>query len=81
MENVLALVPNMTVEEKETSIKLEKVLENAFVVSNIIELTTDVISNLSVKDVSDTIGKETLGRAILSNLVAKRLLDKTTTQE
>ena len=81
MKTVFDSQSNMTIEEKAQVIKLEKILDNAYVLSNVVELATDVVSNLSVSDISDTIGNETLGRSIVSNLVAKRFLDRSIRQE
>ena len=81
MKPVFDSQSNMTIEEKAQVIKLEKILDNAYVLSNVVELATDVVSNLSVSDISDTIGNETLGRSIVSNLVAKRFLDRSIRQE
>jgi len=64
---------DMTIEEQEDAVKVEKVLNNAIVLSNIIELSTSVISNIAGKDIADTLDKENLNKNILSRLIANRI--------
>lgn len=64
---------DLTIDEQATVAQNERVLNNAIVISNIIELTTNVVSKVAGKDVSDSIDGLTLTRKIVSNLVANRI--------
>lgn len=67
---------DLTVQEQEDVIKVNNILDNSLVLSNILELATSVIIKISGKDISSTINKESLNRSVLSNLVANRLKEK-----
>lgn len=66
----------LTVQEQEDVIKINKITDNAIVLSNIIELATSVIIKIAGKDIADSIGEQSLNRNILSNLVANRIKEK-----
>ncbi len=72
---------DMTIEEQQQAVKGGKIRDNAIVVSNIVELATSVVSRVAGKDVADSIGKQSLSRAVLSNLVANRIKEKILTKE
>jgi len=72
---------DMTIEEQQQAVKGGKIRDNAVVVSNIVELATSVVSRVAGKDVADSIGKQSLSRAVLSNLVANRIKEKILTKE
>lgn len=67
---------DLTVEEQQNKIKLDKVKENLIPVANTIELVVSVISRVAGKDISDSIGKDGLSRGVLGNLVANRIKEK-----
>lgn len=67
---------DLTIEEKKERAKLTKVYENALVLSNVIEVVSSVITRVAGKDVADSVGKETLNRSLLSNMVATRIKEK-----
>lgn len=64
---------DLTVQEQEDIIKTTKIAENAVVLSNVVELATSVIIKIAGKDIADTLGKQSLNRNMLSNLVASRI--------
>jgi uncharacterized protein YfeS len=70
-----------TLEEQQTLLKINKIVENAIPLSNIVELATSVIINIAGKDIADTLQQESLNRNILSNLVANRIKEKLLVQE
>jgi hypothetical protein len=72
---------DMTIEEQQQAVKGGKIRDNAIVVSNVVELATSVVSRVAGKDVADSIGKQSLSRAVLSNLVANRIKEKILTKE
>ena len=67
---------DMDLEEQPNQIKIDKILDNAVTVSNIIELATSVVINMAGKDIADSIGEQSLNRSVLSNLVANRVIDR-----
>lgn len=67
---------DLTLKEQEDIIKNTNVLDNAVVLSNIIELATSVIIKIAGQDIADTLNKESLNRNILTNLVSNRLKEK-----
>ena len=67
---------DMDLEEQPNQIKIDKILDNAATVSNIIELATSVVINMAGKDIADSIGEQSLNRSVLSNLVANRVRDR-----
>lgn len=67
---------DLTVSEQENIIKTTKILENAIVLSNIVELATSVIIKIAGKDIADSLGQQSLNRNMLSNLVANRIKEK-----
>lgn len=69
-------MPDLTLQEQQDINKINNILDNSVVLSNIVELATSIIIKISGKDISSTINKESLNRSILSNLVANRLKEK-----
>lgn len=67
---------DLTVAEQEDIIKINKITDNAIVLSNVIELATSVIIKIAGKDIADSIGEQSLNRNMLSNLVANRIKEK-----
>lgn len=67
---------NGTIEEQENAIKTNKIMDNAIVLSNIVELTSAVIIKIAGKDIADTLNKQSLNRNILSTLVSNRIKEK-----
>lgn len=67
---------DLTIEEKKERAKMDNVLSNALVVSNVIEVVTGVITRVAGKDVADTVGEESLNRTVLSNMIATRIKEK-----
>lgn len=67
---------DLTVEEQQNAIKLERIKKNAIPVCNVIEVVTSVVSRIAGKDIADTVGKESLSRSILSNMVAVKVKEK-----
>lgn len=66
----------LTVQEQEDVIKTTKIADNAVVLSNVVELATSVIIKIAGKDIADSVGKQSLNRNMLSNLVANRIKEK-----
>lgn len=60
-------------EENLSSSEIEALQTNTIILSNIIELATSVIINLSGKDIADTINNKSVNRSILSNIVANEI--------
>ncbi|NTW91664.1 MAG: hypothetical protein HGA35_07030 [Erysipelotrichaceae bacterium] len=67
---------DLTVAEQEDVIKTTKIADNAVVLSNVVELATSVIIKIAGKDIADSVGKQSLNRNMLSNLVANRIKEK-----
>lgn len=67
---------DLTLDQQVDITRATKVLDNAKVTSNIIEVVVGVVSKVAGKDISDTISGNTINRNLLSNLVAKKLKDK-----
>lgn len=67
---------DLTIEEKKEQAKLERVYNNGIVISNIVEVVSGVVSRVAGKDISDSVGKETLNRSLLSHMVATRIKEK-----
>jgi hypothetical protein len=67
---------DLTIEEQQDRLKTKKIVDNAIVLSNIVELATSVVQKLAGKDVADSINKQSLNRTVLSNLVANRIKEK-----
>ena len=72
---------DMTIEEQQDRLKTKKIMDNAVVLSNIVELATSVVIKLAGKDVADSINKQSLNRSVLSNLVANRIKEKALKKE
>jgi len=66
----------LTLQEQENILKTRKIFNNAVLLSNIIELSVSVISQIAGKDISDTLSNQTLNRNILNNLVANRIKER-----
>ena len=66
----------LTLQERETALKAKRVLNNSIVLSNIIELTTSVITKLANSDVSESISNQSLTRDLVNNLAANRIKEK-----
>ena len=66
----------MNLEEPQDQTKVYKILDNAVTVSNIVELATSAVINMAGKDIADSLGKQSLNRSVLSNLVANRIKDR-----
>lgn len=67
---------DLTIAEQQDRLKTKKIMDNAVVLSNIVELATSVVIKLAGKDVADSINKQSLNRTVLSNLVANRIKEK-----
>jgi len=67
---------DLTIEEQENIVKINKVLDNSLVISNIVELASSVIIKIAGKDIADTLDKQSLNRNVLSNLVSNRIKEK-----
>jgi len=72
---------DLTLQEQESVLKTKKIFDNAVSLSNIIELTVSIISNIAGKDIADTINKESINRAVLSNIVSNRIKEKLINKE
>lgn len=70
------IMNTLTVQEQEDVIKTTKIADNAVVLSNVVELATSVIIKIAGKDIADSVGKQSLNRNMLSNLVANRIKEK-----
>lgn len=70
------LMSDLTIEEQQSVVRVNKVSDNAIVLSNVVELVTSVVTRVAGKDIADTIGKESLSRSVLSGLVANRIKEK-----
>lgn len=70
------MASDLTMKEKEDVVKNGRIFNNAVVLSNIVELTSSVISKVHGQDASYTSNNDTLGRGVLNNLVASRLKAK-----
>jgi len=67
---------DLTIEEQQTDLKNKAILNNAIVLANVIELSTSVVINLAGTDMAETLNKQSVSRAVLSNLVANRIKEK-----
>lgn len=67
---------DLTLDEQQNAMKLDKVKQNAIPITNIIEVVTSVVIRIAGKDIADSVGKETLNRGILSNMVANEIKEK-----
>lgn len=67
---------DLTLDEQQNAMKLEKAKRNAIPVCNVVELVTSVVIRIAGKDIADSVGKESLNRGILSNMVANEIKEK-----
>jgi hypothetical protein len=67
---------DLTIEEQENIGKNKRILDNAITLSNVTELAVSVILRVAGKDIADSIDKQSLNRAVLTNLVANRIKEK-----
>jgi hypothetical protein len=44
-----------------------------YLLANIIEVSTNVVSRVAGKDIADSVNRQTLSRNVLANLVANRI--------
>ena len=67
---------DLTLQEQESIIKVQKIFDQSIVLSNVVELATSVIIKIAGKDIADSVGNQSLNRNMLSNLVANRIKEK-----
>jgi len=72
---------DLTIEEQANLLKTKKIMDNAVVLSNVVELATSVIIKIAGKDIADSINKQSLNRTVLSNMVANRIKEKMINKE
>lgn len=52
------------------------IIDNAIVLSNVVELATSVVRQMAKQDLSDALGDQTQSREVVSNTVANRIKEK-----
>lgn len=67
---------DMTVQEQATQINSEKILNNAIVIANIVELTSNVIIRIAGKDIADSLNNNSLSKTVINNLIANRIKER-----
>jgi len=67
---------DLTMDQQTEIVKTNKVIENGVVISNIIEMTVNIVSKVAGKNIADSVNGNTLNRNVLSNLVATRIKNK-----
>lgn len=67
---------DLTIEEQQDRLKTKKIVDNAVVLSNVVELATSVVIKMAGKDIADSINKQSLNRSVLSNMVANRIKEQ-----
>lgn len=72
---------DLTLDEQQDLLKTKKIVDNAVVLSNIVEIATSVVIKMAGKDVADSINNQSLNRTVLSNLVANRIKEKILSKE
>lgn len=70
-------VKDQTVEELLTEVKLKEIFENSVTLSNILELTSEVITQIAGNDIADKIEDQTLNKSLVLNIIANRIKEKT----
>ena len=71
------VVKDQTVEELLTEVKLKEIFENSVTLSNILELTSEVITQIAGNDIADKIEDQTLNKSLVLNIIANRIKEKT----
>ena len=67
---------DLSVEENAKAIKAQRIVPNAIVLSNVIELSVSVIASMSGKEINEAVNRDGLSRAVLSNTVANLIKDE-----
>lgn len=67
---------NLTLDEQSARVRAERVMKNAVVLSNVIEVATNVILNSAGTDISDSIKNTVITRNVVSGMVANRIKEK-----
>jgi len=71
------VVKDQTVEELLTEAKLKEIFEISVTLSNILELTSEVITQIAGNDIADKIEDQTLNKSLVLNIIANRIKEKT----
>lgn len=67
---------DLTLQEQQSEANSAKVLKNAVVIANVIELTSSIISRVDGKDAAYAEDKGNLSRLVLDNIIGSRIKKK-----
>lgn len=57
-------------------VKPQAIVQNAVILSNVIELATGIVLNMGGEDTAAAVNRDGMSRAVLANIVANRIKDQ-----